>query len=103
MTALPRCNTCNVYVRSPVIVPPYYDETSFRCVDCVTPAEQVRIDDYARRLRNACISWERIHEELGDVRFAEFERWMAGQTWSIEHGVYRSDYNRFLANLPIID
>ena len=49
---------------------------------------------------------ENMREHLGLKRFAEFSKWMSGQTMAYINGkniVYRSDYERWLAGLGVID
>lgn len=102
----PYCATCGASVGFEVpcaIVPPFYDASSFRCPACVTPEEQRLIDESTAAYKAGCISWDAIRAELTPEQFARFERWMDGQTYSVEYGVYRSDYERFKAGLPVID
>ena len=49
--------------------------------------------------------WEDIESELGP-RFADFQKWFAGQTGAIHEGkplVYQWDYDRWQQGLPVID
>ncbi|OGD96595.1 hypothetical protein A3F02_03230 [Candidatus Curtissbacteria bacterium RIFCSPHIGHO2_12_FULL_38_9b] len=47
-----------------------------------------------------------IKEVLSPKKFAEFEKWMRGQTVGMYKGeglVYQYDFERFLEGLPVLD
>lgn len=98
-----RCHTCGVEVPNGIhIVPPYLDESSFRCDTCLTPEEAELIDEDKARLKASCIGWDEIALRLDPWRFEKFCKWMRGQT-TCQYGVFLWDYERFLDNLPPLD
>ena len=59
--------------------------------------QNVTIEDFT-----PVIPWNQIEYVLGKRRYLRFAKWMSGQT-TTEGGVYVSDLDRFLKNLPVID
>lgn len=49
-----------------------------------------------------CIPWTQIEALMGKREYNRFCKWMRGQT-CLQEGVYASDLNRYLENLPVID
>lgn len=56
--------------------------------------EIVRTPDY--------VTWDDCEKVLGKRRYKKLNKWMRGQTCSL-NGIYTGDLNRFLKGLPVID
>ena len=59
--------------------------------------QQLTIDNFME-----CIPFEQLLEVMGKREYNKFMKWMTGQTMPIG-GVYKSDLERYLKRLPVID